>query len=110
MTKKETFEVIKTYVADNADLVAFCDKQIEVLSRKRAKSTAPTKKQVENEAIKARIAEVLTDEGKTVTAILGELHDETLTNQRVSALLRQMKDAGVATKEVVKGKALFTIA
>ena len=106
MTKKETFEVIKTYVADNADLVAFCDKQIEVLSRKRAKSSAPTKRQIENEGVKARIAEVLSDEGKTVTEIVTALGNE-YTNQRVSALLRQMD--GV-TKEVVKGKSLFTIA
>ena len=50
--------------------------------------------------------EDLNDEGQTVTEILAQLGDESLTNQRVSALLRQM----TVHKEVVKGKSLFSLA
>ena len=107
MTKKEMFAKIADLCSTDADVVAFCEKNIEVLSRKRAKSDKPSKRQVENEGVKARIAEVLSDEGKTVTAILAELGDDSLTNQRVSALLRQMDGVN---KTVVKGKSLFTIA
>ena len=71
--------------------------------RNASKSSTPTKRQKENEGVKARIAEVLSDEGKTVTQILAEIGDASLTNQRVSALLRQMG----AKKEIVKGKSLF---
>ena len=112
MTKKETFVAINTILnsIDNHEFDEFLAHEVELLSRKRSKSSAPTKRQIENEGIKARIAEVLTNEGKTVTTILAELGDEGLTNQRVSALLRQMKDSGTVTKEMVKGKALFTIA
>lgn len=110
MTKREKFATIKG-ILNEYDIVEwdeFLDHEVELLSRKRSKSSKPTKRQVENEGVKARIAEVLTDEGQTVTEILKALDDDTLTNQRVSALLRQMTEAGDATKEVVKGKALWT--
>lgn len=112
MTKKETFVTIKGILNDNGinDYNDFLDHEVELLSRKRSTSSKPTKRQVENEALKGRIAEVLGDEGMTVTAILGELNEDGLTNQRVSALLRQMVTSGTAHKEIVKGKAMFTIA
>ena len=127
MTKKENFGalryIVENFVGDelfadggtlastNKDgLLTFIDHEVELLSRKRSTSSKPTKRQVENEALKGRIAEILSDEGQTVTAILGELNDENLTNQRVSALLRQMVASGTARKEMVKGKAMFYIA
>lgn len=126
MTKKENFAVIREIVSNleldefvtndgyttvhTDELLAFIDHEVELLSRKRSASSKPTKRQVENEALKGRIAEVLGDEGMTVTAILGELNEDGLTNQRVSALLRQMVAGGVASKAMVKGKAMFTIA
>lgn len=110
MIKKEKFATIKGILNEHGivEWDEFLDHEVELLSRKRSKSSKPTKRQVENEGVKARIAEVLTDEGQTVTEILKALDDDTLTNQRVSALLRQMTEAGDATKEVVKGKALWT--
>lgn len=126
MTKKENFAVIRDIVSNlehdefvindgyttvhTDELLAFIDHEVELLSRKRSASSKPTKRQVENEVLKGRIAEVLGDEGMTVTAILGELNEDGLTNQRVSALLRQMVASGTAHKEMVKGKAMFTIA
>lgn len=109
MTKREKFEIIANIaeVKDNAELSEFIAHEIELLNKKASsKSSKPTKRQAENEVIKGRIAEVLTDEGQTVTEILAQLGDENLTNQRVSALLRQM----TVHKEVVKGKSLFSLA
>lgn len=108
MTKKETFVTIKGILNENGivDYDDFLDHEVELLNRKRSKSSKPTKRQIENEGVKARIAEVLNDEGQTVTEILKALGDDTLTNQRVSALLRQMDGVN---KEMVKGKALWTI-
>ena len=104
MTKKEKFEVIANIaeVKANEELSAFIAHEIELLSRKRSKSSKPTKTQIENEGIKTRIAEVLTDEGQTVTEIIKAL-DADYTNQKISALLRQMG----ARKEVIKGKSYF---
>lgn len=111
MTKKETFVTIKGLLneAGNTDFDAFIDHEVELLSRKRSKSSKPTKTQIANEGVKAEIAGVLTDEGKTVTEIVKALGGE-YTNQKVSALLRQMVLGGTAVKETVKGKALFTVA
>lgn len=109
MTKKENFVAINSILNDlgNHDFDEFISHEIELLGKKSSyKSSKPTKRQTENEAVKGRIAEVLTDEGQTVTEILAQLGDENLTNQRVSALLRQMN----VHKEVVKGKSLFSLA
>lgn len=114
MTKKETFVAIKGILNEigNTEFDAFIEHEVELLSRKRTGSTKPTKRQVENEAIKAQILKVLNDEtGITVTEIITALGNDELTNQRVSALLRQMGDekgTGEVHKEIVKGKALFT--
>ena len=112
MTKKENFNAIATILngIGNHDFDEFIAHEIELLGRKRSTASKPTKRQLENEVLKGRIAEVLGDEGQTVTAILGELNEDGLTNQRVSALLRQMVASGTAHKEMVKGKAMFTIA
>lgn len=111
MTKKEYFVEIKNYVADNAELVAFCDKQIELLSKKR--SSVNSKAKAETEARSLAVFEALEKAGKpvTVTELIagadGEVAD--YTNQRVSALLNKMVDTKVK-KEVVKGKAFFSVA
>lgn len=112
MTKKENFVAINAILNEmgHTEFDEFITHEIELLSRKRSTSSKPTKRQTENETLKGRIAEVLTDEGMTVTSILKELGDDNLTNQRVSALLRQMIVDGKVNKEMVKGKAMFTIA
>ena len=106
MTKKENFVAIKNILngIGNVEFDAFLDHEVELVSRKRT-STKPTKRQVENAVLKERIAEVLdTENGVTASEIVKLIGDEGLTNQRVSALLRQMD--GVR-KETVKGKSLF---
>lgn len=111
MTKKENFVAINAILNEmgHNEFDEFITHEIELLSNRRT-SSKPTKRQVENEVLKNRISEVLSDEGMTVTAILKELNDDGLTNQRVSALLRQMVGDGKVSKEMVKGKAMFTIA
>lgn len=112
MTKKENFVAINAILNEmgHTEFDEFIAHEVELLSRKRSTSSKPTKRQVENEGLKGQIAGILSDEGHTVTAILGELGIKGLTNQRVSALLRQMVTSGVARKEMVKGKAMFYIA
>lgn len=109
MTKRENFVAINAILNETGhnEFDEFIAHELELLGKKSSyKSSKPTKRQVENEAIKGRISEILTDEGQTVTEILAQLGDESLTNQRVSALLRQM----TVHKEVVKGKSLFSLA
>lgn len=109
MTKKDYFNVIKGLVADRQDLVDFIDHEIELLSKKSSR-TAPTKTQVENEAIKEKIVATLVQLNKyaTITEIQNantELAD--LSNQKVSALLKQLVDTNIVEKMIDKKKAYF---
>lgn len=110
MTKKENFVAINAILNETGhdEFNDFIAHEIELLNKKAgSRSSKPTKRQMENEVIKGQITEVLTTEGQTVTEILAQLGDASLTNQRVSALLRQM---GNVHKEVVKGKSYFSLA
>lgn len=111
ITKAQMFTMIKALdeVQANPDMVAFIDHELELLSKK-AGSKKPTKTQEENVKLKSIILEVLTDVGATVSEIqtksdvLGEL-----SNQKVSALLKQMCDDGQVVKTVEKKKSYFSL-
>ena len=110
MTKKENFVAINAILNEigHDEFNDFIAHEIELLNKKAgSRSSKPTKRQIENEGIKSAITEVLSDEGQTVTEILAQLGNPNLTNQRVSALLRQM---GNVHKEIVKGKSYFSLA
>ena len=109
LTKKDYFNELKVLVANRQDLVDFIDHEIELLSKKSSR-TAPTKTQVENEKIKEKIVATLVELGKyaTITDIQNantELAD--LSNQKISALLKQLYDNKVIEKVIDKKKAYF---
>lgn len=114
MTKRENFaELRKLAVASkNEELVAFIDHEVELLNKKNSyKSTKPTKTQRENEDLKVILVGAMTAEPKTISdiqdadATLGEL-----SNQKISALLTQLIEAGKVVKTVEKRKAYFALA
>lgn len=108
MTKRENFTAIRKIVANNAELVAFIDHELELLDRKNAKSDAPTKKQIENNGIKAEILASIGTEPMTITEMCGSLAClEGLSNQKVSALVKQMTLDGLLVRTVEKRKAYF---
>lgn len=98
MTKRDFLIEAREFFAEGSEERAIADKMIAQLEKK---STKPTKKQVENEGVKAEIAEALGAEGKTAKAIADEVGYSTA---KVSALLRQLVADGVATKAEGKGK------
>lgn len=113
ITKVEMFEAIKAVeaVAVNEEMVKFIDHEIELLNKKSANKKA-TKTQEENVGFKAEIKRVLEEAegGMTVTEI--QAKSEVLgglSNQRVSALLRQLKDEGVVDKTIDKKKSYFSL-
>lgn len=80
---------------------------------KRSSSKTPTKTQRENEVIMDKILEALADIGEptTVTGLLEHgVEGFTLTNQKTSALLRKLVEAGKVTKAIEGKKAMFSIA
>lgn len=113
ITKKDNFnaiiEVLKAQGKD--DLVAVMEHELELLAKKsNTPSKADKAKAEANEVLKTAIYEVLTGKSMTASDIAEALStDEVkITNQKVSALIRQMGDT--ITKEVVKGRAYFTVA
>jgi hypothetical protein len=106
------------FVVDNFELPTDVREKIDNMIASLEKKSAnrkPSKTQAENEAYKDAIRTALATVGKgvTVTELLTELRalDEslgTLSNQRVSALLRLMGDEIVKT--VDKKKSYFSLA
>jgi len=108
MTIVEKYEVIiaKAKGVLSEDEIKFLEERAEVHSKKNA-NRKPTKAQAENEEIKAKILEVM-ESGKayTVTEIQKAVGLE--SNQKASALVRQLKEADLVIRKEEKGKAYFT--
>ena len=109
MTKRQYFAELRTSVADNADLVAFIDHEVELLNRKNSAPKGPTKKQIANEALKARIVDGMGNDPMTATDIVGTIFGgETITVQKVSALLKQLVEDNALIKTVEKRVSYFS--
>jgi hypothetical protein len=111
LTKAQKFEMLKGIkeVAENETLVAFIDHELELLAKKNSSEKKPTAQQTANDGIKAEILEGMA-EGKlyTITDLIKEIPAcAELTNQRVSALVRQLKDEGSVERVEEKRKAYF---
>ena len=117
ITKRDSFisiiEVLKG--AERTDLVEVIEHEIELLDKKKA-SGKMTKTQVANEDIKALIVEELARLAKPVS--ITELISESAevaekcgnSNQKVSALMTQLKNAGAVVRTTEGKKALFSVA
>ena len=86
--------------------IAFLRDRAELHAKKNA-TRKPTKAQEENEGIKARILDFM-ESGKayTVTEIQKAVGLD--SNQKTSALIRQLKDCDLVSRSEIKGKAYFT--
>lgn len=114
ITKREKFEMLMTIaeVQANPILSEFIERELELLAKKNSAEKKPTEKQTENAGIKDIIMEVLTDEenGMTISAMqkkCAELAE--YSNQKISALVRQMILDGIVEKTEEKGKAYFRL-
>ena len=117
VTKRERFaqlmEIVNaSQVENSAELVAFIKHEVELLNKKNSRSGKPTARQIENEEIKVTILSVMERVGKpmTVTQLLAEIDNSELSNQRVSALLTQLKDSGEVVRTVEKKVAYYSLA
>lgn len=114
MTKKEMFTAIKAIpeVAVNADMVDFLDKEIARLDKRT--STGNSKKKAETDSRAEAVFEALAgmENPATVTEIISSADNEVadFSNQRVSALLRKLIEAGRVVKTIEGKKALFAVA
>ena len=108
MTIVEQYEAIigKCEGVLTADEVAFLQERADMVAKKNA-TRKPTKAQAENEVVKQNILDfMVADTAYTVTDIMKGVGLE--SNQKASALVRQLKDAELVVRSEVKGKAYFT--
>ena len=112
MAKKMTIVEMYEKVIEKAkgvlseEEIKFLEERAEMHSKKNA-NRKPTKAQAENEEIKAKILEIM-ESGKayTVTEIQKAVGLE--SNQKASALVRQLKEADLVIRKEEKGKAYYT--
>ncbi len=112
-TKREMFTAIRAIVADNEEMVAFIDHEIELLNRKSASPKKPTKTQIENEGYKADIVAYLTsaDAPKTIKEMQADISSLAgLTNQRITHMLTDLVKSETVRKDYVKKVPYFSIA
>ena len=99
-------------VKSNPDLVAFIEHELELLAKKNASDKKPTATQIANNGIKETILDTLADNKvMTITEMQkanADLVD--LSNQKISALVRQLIAEGLVKKEEIKRKAYFSLA
>jgi hypothetical protein len=114
LTKRDHFTTLLTIPAVQADqgLVDFINHELELLAKKNSAEKKPTAQQVANDAVKtAIIAGMERNRLYTVTEVIKSVPAcADMTNQRVSALLRQMVDAGTIVRTEEKRKAYFQLA
>jgi hypothetical protein len=95
-----------------ADVVAKLNEMIAQLDKKTGAEKPLTEQQKQNLGYKTDLLAVLADgKARTATELMKEVttFPEDMSNQRVSALLRQLILDGKVERETVKGKTLFRI-
>lgn len=120
VTKRDYFEMIKGICGDREDIVNFCNHEIELLSRKNSRSGA-TKTQKENLIVAEMLVEELAKVNKpiTITDLMNASdiiqnytleNGNKLTNQKISAIFKQLVENKTIVKVVDKKKSYFSIA
>ena len=116
MTKKDYFNTLRSIPAVQADpaLVEFIDHELELLAKKNSAEKKPTAQQSANAVVAEDILAHMTAQPNrlfTITELIKEVPTcAELTNQRVSAIVRGLKDEGKVERVEEKRKAFFRIA
>lgn len=117
MTKKDWFATIRAMVEGSGneredEILTFIDHEVELLEKKSSKS-GQTKTQKENVEVVAKIENALREVGKAVTITELQTASEEMgaySNQKLSALLKQMVSKGTVVRTEDKKKAYFSLA
>ena len=113
ITKREVIGMMmnEEVVKANPTYVAYLKNELALLDKK-AQNKKATKTQEQNKSIKATILKVLATIGSgTVTDIQnGNEELSALSNQKVSALVRQLVESGEVVRTTDKKKSIFSLA
>ena len=119
MTKKEMFVQILNNHNLKADEIDFINHEIELLEKRNSKGgdKKPTAKQLENADLKTVILDFLADNPDdkfTITDIWKKIpvlaENPEMSNQRISAIVRQLVLENLVVRDEIKRKAYFSIA
>lgn len=114
LTKKDYFNMLKAIdsVSKNAELVKFIDHELELLNRKNSSERKLSGNALANVGLKEEIIKILSKKPEhlfTATEVQKAMKDE-YSNQRISALLKQLKEDGKVEKIQEKRKSYFKLA
>ena len=125
MTKADRFTALAKFLSDNPDMKfptpkgditakemgEFVAHELELLSKKNTADKKPTAQQTANEAVKTAIVNGMeVNRLYIITEMIKEIPEcADMTNQRVSALVRQLVDAGLVKRTEDKRKAYFSL-
>jgi hypothetical protein len=108
LTKKEMFNKIMAHLTDESE-IAFIQHELELLENKASGNKKPTATQVANESLKVVILNYLeTVDSASVTDVQKYIGND-ISNQKVSALMKQLVENGQINKFYEKRKAYFSI-
>lgn len=117
MTKAQKFAIIADLPAVKADpiLAEFIAHEIELLTKKNTSEKKPTAKQTANASVKDNIVALMESDIErlfTITELCKEVAElpEDMTPQRMSAIVRQLKEDGIVERIEEKRKAFFRLA
>lgn len=115
-TKRDNFNTLLAIpaVAENADLVAFINHEVELLDKKNSAERKPTPKQTENAGFKSDILD-WAEAGVQYTAgdfVKGvpSIVEAGISVNRVTAMLTQLVNDGALVKTVDKRKSYYSLA
>jgi predicted transcriptional regulator len=116
LTKREKFEMIAKIeeVAKNPMLAEFVEHELELLAKKNSSDRGLTSTQKENEGIKSAIVEEFIAQPNRIFTIT-EMQKNfpccaELSNQKISALLKQLVEENKVAKTIDKRKSYFSLA
>ena len=113
ITKREVINAMlaNEVISANSTWVAYLENELALIEKKAANKKS-TKTQEENKGIKSVILDTLASVGSgTITDIQNANSDlAKLSNQKVSALVRQLVENGEVVKTTDKKKSIFSVA
>lgn len=115
ITIAEQYAEVEKFLRENGKVAMadFINERAELHTKRNgSKSSKPTKTQQANEEIKTNIVNEMQEGVKyTITEMIAKLPCcEGLTNQKVLALVRQLKEEGEVVRTEEKGKAYYSLA
>lgn len=111
MTKREVLGIIKSAMADNADVVAFCDNEVALLDKKneyrKAHPAKPTKAQEAAFALKQPVIDFITANPQSTSKAIADALG--VAFQKVTPILTGLVNDGILTSEKVKTKTVYSL-